>query len=202
MDARVQELAKAVRGEIVGIYKELQARNPTPVKTYQDLCWYGQLLVRLERVGADLQRLGVALPVEPRKREGEAVVSPLCLSVRDAVMWCDSSKDWIAAKLFDLTTWSVQMRRLVEDLDRLLGSEPDHVDDDYSEPRTKAEWRGMLEVSETTFRRQIAGEAPKYRLYPGTNPKAKRIRIHIDDLPSELRTLKQRKDKAAKLNRQ
>ena len=200
MDARVRELAKAVRGEIVGIYKELQGRNPAPVKSYQDLRWYGQLLVRLERVGADLQRLGVAMPVEPRKREGEAVVSPLCLSVRDAVVWCDSSKDWVAAKLFDLTTWSVQMRRLVEDLDRLLGSEPEHVAEDYSEAYTKAEWREMLEVSERTFARRIQGSC--YRLYPGTNPRAKRIRIHIDDLPSELRRPKQRKDAAEKLNRQ
>jgi hypothetical protein len=200
MDARIQKTVKALRAALVAVYRDVQDRSPLPLEGKVNMQWAGALQVRLERLAVNLQRAGVGLPVRPMVEEGVRLISPLALPVKTALTGWQNRL--VNAWVFDCVQWSASVRRMVEDLDRLLGSEPDHVDEDYSEAYRKAEWRGMLEVSETTFRRQIAGEAPKYRLYPGTNPKAKRIRIHIDDLPSNLKTAKQRRDALEKLNRQ
>ncbi len=197
MDARIQKTVKAVRAELVAVYREVQEHSPLPLEGKANMQWASALQTRLERLAVDLQRTGVGLPVPPMVKDGVRLISPLALPVNTALTGWQGRL--VNAWVFGWVQWSHSVRRIVEDLDQRLESEPDHVDEDYSEPRTKAEWRKMLNVSEKTFARRIQESC--YRLYPGTNPRAKRIRIHTDDLPSHLRTANQRKDELKKLNR-
>jgi hypothetical protein len=200
MDARIQKTVKAVRAELVAVYREVQEHSPLLLEGKANMQWASALQTRLERLAVDLQRAGVGLPVPPMVKDGVQLISPLQLPVNTALTGWQGRL--VNAWVFGWVQWSHSVRRMVEDLDGLLRIEPEHVDTDYSEAYTKAEWRKMLNVSEKTFGRQIQGACPQYRLFPGTNPRAKRIRIHIDDLPSNLKTAKQRRDAAEKLNRQ
>jgi len=90
----------------------------------------------------------------------------------------------------------------------LSGGEPepaapgavDIVDTDYSEARLKSEWAAMLGLNpDKGLRRKI--EKGIYRVKPGTSEYAQNIRLHIDDLPQDLKTPHQRNQRAAGIKR-
>jgi|GEM_PF-1949670 len=90
----------------------------------------------------------------------------------------------------------------------LSGGEPepaapgavDIVDTDYSEARLKSEWAAMLGLNrDNGLSRKIADGI--LRVLPGTKKAAKKVRIHIDDLPKELRGSYQRNQRAEELKR-
>jgi len=76
----------------------------------------------------------------------------------------------------------------------------DIVDTDYSEARLKAEWAAMLGLNEDNgLSRKIKDGS--LRVLPGTKKTAKKVRIHIDDLPKELKGSYQRNQTAEELKR-
>lgn len=64
------------------------------------------------------------------------------------------------------------------------------VASDYSEPITKKHLALMLDVSSRAIPRMI--KRGELRVLPGTSNRAKRVRVHIDDLPQTLKRRQQR----------
>ena len=76
----------------------------------------------------------------------------------------------------------------------------DIVDSDYSEARLKSEWAAMLGLNQDKgLRREI--KKGTYRVKPNTSKYAQNIRLHIDDLPQDLKNRHQRNQRAADVKR-
>ena len=95
--------------------------------------------------------------------------------------------------------------KIQEAADEAADAEPaadavDIVDSDYSEARLKSEWAAMLGLNQDKgLRREI--KKGTYRVKPNTSKYAQNIRLHIDDLPQDLKNRHQRNQRAADVKR-
>ncbi len=75
--------------------------------------------------------------------------------------------------------------------------ETSHVDDDYTERILKQHWAALLRISVKNIRRRL--DDGRLRAHPKTARRDQYLRLHIDDLPKELKQRHDRKTAVEKL---